>query len=225
VALGSSGTVTNFPPFFVVKSAPPHLSQDVLGEWIGDDVAMLWGRGRALGLGVSVVRISKISSPSSPVVSSCGCRRGLELNALSLFEGGLNEGGDEGAEDSVMVSEKSDVKSGVEGTEDAYESLFRVKDKLEVLKLLLKLGEPCLEVNTGILDGNFCGVGVLDVGDGRRRSGDEDVELVLDANEDEEAACFKNLFFICSTASSVNVGLSVHFGVVLSGLVNLLYNS
>jgi hypothetical protein len=80
-----------------------------------------------------------------------------------LLEGGLNEG-DEGAVDSVIVSEKSDVKSGVERMEDSYESLPRAEDRLEVLKLLLNPGEPCLEVDTGILDCNFCGV---TTGDGR----------------------------------------------------------
>jgi hypothetical protein len=89
------------------------------------------------------------------------------LNTSSLLEGGLKEGGVEGAEDSVMVSEKSTVKSVVEEVEDAYESLCLAEDELEMLKLLLKLGELCREVDTGILDGIFCGVGVLDVGDGR----------------------------------------------------------
>jgi hypothetical protein len=88
------------------------------------------------------------------------------LNISSVLEGGLNEGGDEGAEDSVIVSEKSDDKSGVDGIDDASESLSRVVEKLELLKLFLKFGEPCLEVDTGILDG-FCGVGVLGAGDGR----------------------------------------------------------
>lgn len=154
-----------------------------------------------------MVRTLNVSPPSSSVVSSCIYGRELELNTSSLSEDGLGEGGDEGAEDTVAESKKSDVKSGVEGIEDAYESLPRAEDKLEVLKLLLNLGDPCLEVDTGILDGNFCGVGVLTAGDGRWSSGD--IELELDVREDEEAACLKNLFFICSTASSVDVEVSV----------------
>jgi hypothetical protein len=122
-----------------------------------------------------------------------------------------------------MASEKSAVKSEIEEIEDAYESLSLVEGKL-VLKLPLELGEPCLEVDTGILDGTFCGVGVLDVEVGRRRSGDGDTEL-LDASDDEDAECFKNLFFISSTASSVGMGLSEVCGVVFpSGLVIRLNN-
>ena len=193
----------------MVNNAPPHLPHDV-GDCPGDDgVARSRGRVRALDLGVGVVRILKVSSPSSSVVSSRIYRLGLELHISSLSEGGLNEG-DEGAEDSVTLSEKSDVKSGVEGIEDAKESLPRAKDKLDVLKLLLNLGEPCLEVDTGILERNFCGVGVLIAGDGRIISGDPGSELPLEPIEDEEAACLKNRFFISSTASSVDEGLSAY---------------
>jgi hypothetical protein len=224
ISSDSPGTVTNFPPSFVVNSEPSHLSHNLLGECVGDCVPRLCGREEALDLGVGVVRILKVSCPSSSVVSSSEWYRGLEPNTSSLLGGGLKEGGDEGAEDSVTMSEKSAVKSEIEEIEDAYESLSLVEGKLEVLKLLAKLGEPCLEVDTGILDSNFCGVGVLDVEIGRR-SGDGDTEVELDASDDEDAECFKNLFFISSTASSVDVGLSEVCGVVFpSGLVIRLNN-
>lgn len=110
-----------------------------------------------------------------------------------------------------MLSEKSDVSSGVEGTDDSISANdpLREDDRLDELKLCLRVGDSCLEVEMGILEAAFCGVGDFTTGDDWRK-GEEEPEPE-DFREEEEAACLKNLIFISSTASSFVAGLPVYW--------------
>lgn len=115
MVLDSSGTVTYLPlPFFVNKALPhaPH------ALWEGEAIFVPFGKVLGLDFGVGVFRLLNGSSSSS-VVSEFGYRRWVEVKTSFLYDGMLNVGGEEGAEDSVKVSEKSDVRSGVEGTEES----------------------------------------------------------------------------------------------------------
>ena len=110
-----------------------------------------------------------------------------------------------------MLSEKSDVSSGVEGTDDSISANdpLREDDRLEELKLCLRSSDWCLEVETGILEAAFCGVeDVTAEDDWRKGEAEPDPE---DFKEEEEAACLKNLIFISSTASSFVTGLLVYW--------------
>ena len=76
---------------------------------------------------------------------------GLDFMAYpSCRDGGLYEGGDEDAEDCVVVSEKSDDSSGVDGTEMT-DSMSCFKDEKDAR--LLSGGPPDkFVVRTGILE-------------------------------------------------------------------------
>ena len=112
VLVGSSGTVTNFPPCFTLNNGSRHFSHRALSAGTPALLGIVRERGFATGV---LVAVTLVLCAYPPVAHA--------LVFPDRAGGGLSDGGVDGTLDTAEVaSEKSLARSGVDDTDDSYPS-------------------------------------------------------------------------------------------------------
>lgn len=140
--------MTNRPAVLLVERDPPHFAHSESGVRIVEEIESRLSACSA-GLGVVVELTSRVScSDSTESLGLSGEYSVLPLPKMPTWRaGGLKGRGEDGDEASVVMSDISDINSGVDGAQER-----RGDDRLEVLATLRSAGEPRDRLESGIRD-------------------------------------------------------------------------